>query len=37
VERIDAANVCTFEDSQRCFSFRRDGVTGRMAALIWRC
>ena len=37
VDRIDAANVCTFEDSQRCFSFRRDGVTGRMAALIWRC
>ncbi len=32
--RIDGA--CTFEDASRFFSFRRDGVTGRMAAAVWR-
>ena len=26
---------CTFTDSARFFSFRRDNVTGRMATLIW--
>jgi YfiH family protein len=26
---------CTFQDSERFFSFRRDGQTGRMASLIW--
>ena len=26
---------CTFTDSQRFFSFRRNAQTGRMAALIW--
>ena len=26
---------CTVSDSSRFFSFRRDGVTGRMAAAIW--
>jgi YfiH family protein len=36
VTHIAAANVCTFADSARCFSYRRDGRTGRMAALIWR-
>jgi polyphenol oxidase len=28
-------NFCTFTDKERFFSFRRDGVTGRMATLIW--
>lgn len=28
-------NWCTFTDEKRFFSFRRDGVTGRMATLIW--
>ena len=28
-------NYCTFSDSQRFYSFRRDGETGRMASLIW--
>ena len=31
-----SAGVCTYEDAARCFSYRRDGRTGRMAALIWR-
>ena len=26
---------CTFTDKEKFFSFRRDGVTGRMATLIW--
>ncbi len=26
---------CTFNDSERFFSYRRDGQTGRMATLIW--
>jgi YfiH family protein len=31
-----AANLCTYAASERCFSYRRDGRTGRMAAIIWR-
>jgi YfiH family protein len=27
---------CTFSDAARYFSYRRDGVSGRMATLIWR-
>jgi copper oxidase (laccase) domain-containing protein len=27
--------LCTYSDPQRFFSHRRDGVTGRMASLIW--
>ncbi|MCP4044052.1 MAG: multi-copper polyphenol oxidoreductase, partial [Gammaproteobacteria bacterium] len=26
---------CTFTDATRFYSYRRDGVTGRMASLIW--
>ena len=26
---------CTYENAERYFSYRRDGATGRMAALIW--
>ena len=33
---VGAANLCTYAASERCFSYRRDGRTGRMAALIWR-
>ena len=36
VSAIAAAHVCTYADAERCFSYRRDGQTGRMAALIWR-
>ena len=28
-------NWCTFTDKDQFFSYRRDGVTGRMATLIW--
>ena len=28
--------ACTVEDGSRFFSFRRDGVTGRLAAAVWR-
>lgn len=42
-DRLRAAGVryvaggawCTVEDEARFFSFRRDGVTGRMAAAVW--
>ncbi len=35
VVRITGGACCTYSDKQRFYSFRRDGVTGRMAALIW--
>jgi copper oxidase (laccase) domain-containing protein len=28
--------ACTVEDASRFFSYRRDGVTGRLAAAVWR-
>jgi polyphenol oxidase len=36
VQDISVDGACTFGDASRFFSFRRDGVTGRMAAAIWR-
>lgn len=35
VRRIYGGGFCTLRD-QRFYSYRRDGTTGRMAALIWR-
>lgn len=35
VTRIDGGEHCTHGDAQRFYSYRRDGVTGRMASLIW--
>ena len=35
VERIYGGGECTFDAADRYFSYRRDGVTGRQAALIW--
>lgn len=35
LRQVQTAGVCTHEDAVRCFSFRRDGVTGRMAAAVW--
>ncbi len=35
VRRITSADLCTVGDPDRFYSFRRDGVTGRMATCIW--
>jgi len=36
VGAICGGGWCTVEDASRFFSFRRDGVTGRMVAAVWR-
>ncbi|HSQ73863.1 MAG TPA: peptidoglycan editing factor PgeF [Rubrivivax sp.] len=36
VSAVSEAGRCTVEDASRYFSFRRDGVTGRHGAAIWR-
>jgi YfiH family protein len=33
---VSGGDLCTFSDPQRFYSHRRDGITGRMATLIWR-
>lgn len=35
VERIYGGEFCTFREPQRFFSYRRDGITGRMGSFIW--
>jgi YfiH family protein len=35
VTRVSGGRWCTVQDRSRFFSFRRDGVTGRMAAAVW--
>jgi hypothetical protein len=35
VTRIYGGSWCTYSDSLRFFSFRRDGITGRMGTFIW--
>jgi YfiH family protein len=35
VRDIHGGGLCTHADPARFFSYRRDGETGRMAALIW--
>jgi copper oxidase (laccase) domain-containing protein len=35
VNRIYGGDLCTYSDTSRFYSYRRDGITGRMAALIW--
>jgi YfiH family protein len=32
---VYGGGFCTYTDRQRFYSYRRDGVTGRMASLIW--
>jgi YfiH family protein len=36
VRHMAGADACTVEDPSRFFSFRRDGVTGRLVAAVWR-
>jgi len=36
VRDITDAGLCTYSDPSSFFSFRRDGITGRHAACIWR-
>jgi YfiH family protein len=35
IKAIYGGGYCTYKDSEKFFSFRRDGETGRMASLIW--
>lgn len=35
VAEVGGDSLCTVADPERFFSYRRDGVTGRMAALAW--
>jgi len=35
IMQIYGGNLCTYTDKSQFFSFRRDGVTGRMGTFIW--
>lgn len=35
IRDISGGDLCTYHDATRFFSYRRDGVTGRMGAFIW--
>ena len=35
IARIEGGGACTVTDRERFYSYRRDRVTGRMAAMIW--
>jgi YfiH family protein len=35
VRQVSGGNWCTVEQGSRFFSYRRDGVTGRLAAAVW--
>ena len=36
VTSVHGGGLCTLSDPGRFFSYRRDGLTGRLAALVWR-
>ena len=35
VHQVYGGGLCTYTDAARFYSYRRDGITGRMASLIW--
>ena len=35
IEQVYGGQWCTFSDREQFYSYRRDGVTGRMASLVW--
>ena len=35
VTAVYGGEHCTFSDSERFYSYRRDGQTGRMASIVW--
>ena len=35
VEKVHGGDLCTYRDAERFFSYRRDGVTGRLGSFIW--
>lgn len=35
IRHLASADLCTFADAERFYSYRREGVTGRFASLIW--
>ncbi|APZ42901.1 peptidoglycan editing factor PgeF [Acidihalobacter ferrooxydans] len=35
VDAVHGGGWCTYTDAARFYSYRRDGVTGRMASLVW--
>ncbi|MCG6951013.1 MAG: peptidoglycan editing factor PgeF [Betaproteobacteria bacterium] len=35
VRQVGGGGFCTYSETERFFSFRRDRITGRMAALVW--
>lgn len=36
IQQIYGGQYCTVRESERFFSYRRDGLTGRMATMVWK-